>query len=91
MEVRALEVGHGLKVLLPYGIPLMMNQEEHDWHLRGSGKAGLTWEVSATCAACSTVSSSSVPMTVPIHGSIGLRGIITRTSHLSMPWAIEMG
>jgi hypothetical protein len=47
-------------------------------------------EVSATCAVCSTVSSSSTPMTVVIHGSIGLRGITTLTSHLSWPWVIDM-
>jgi hypothetical protein len=40
-------------------------------------------EVSATCAVYSMVSSSSTPMTVAIHGSIGLRGITTLTSHLS--------
>jgi hypothetical protein len=42
MEVRALEVGHGLKALLSHGIPLITNQEERDWHLRGSGEAVLT-------------------------------------------------
>jgi hypothetical protein len=47
-------------------------------------------EVSVTCAVCSTVSSSLTLMTVAIHGSIGLRGITTWTSHLSWPWAIDM-
>jgi hypothetical protein len=47
-------------------------------------------EVSATWAVCSMVSSSSTPMTVVIHGSVGLRGITTLTSHLSWPWAIDM-
>jgi hypothetical protein len=37
VEIRALEVGHGLNVLLPYGIPLITNQEERDWHHDGSG------------------------------------------------------
>jgi hypothetical protein len=35
-------VGHGLKALLSHGIPLITNQEERDWHLRGSGEAVLT-------------------------------------------------
>jgi hypothetical protein len=30
VEVRALEVGHGLKTLLPYGVLLIMNQEKGD-------------------------------------------------------------
>jgi hypothetical protein len=47
-------------------------------------------EVSAICAVCSTVSSSSTLMTVAIHGSVGLMGITTLTLHLSWPWAIDM-
>jgi hypothetical protein len=42
MEVRALEVIRGLKVLLPYGITLIMNREERDWHLLSSSEAALT-------------------------------------------------
>jgi hypothetical protein len=30
VEVRALEVGHGLKTLLPYGVLLILNREKHD-------------------------------------------------------------
>jgi hypothetical protein len=30
MEVSALEVGHGLKALLPYGALLIPNREKHD-------------------------------------------------------------
>jgi hypothetical protein len=30
MEVRALEVGHGLKTLLPYGVLLLLNWEKCD-------------------------------------------------------------
>jgi hypothetical protein len=36
MEVRALEVGHGLKALLPYGVPLIPNQEQRDRQCRCS-------------------------------------------------------
>jgi hypothetical protein len=42
VEVRALEVGHGLKVLLPYGIPLITNREERDLHLLSSSEVALT-------------------------------------------------
>jgi hypothetical protein len=30
VKVRALKVGHGLKVLLPYGVLLILNQEKRD-------------------------------------------------------------
>jgi hypothetical protein len=40
-------------------------------------------EVSATSAVCSMVVSSSMLMMVPVHGSAGLRGIITLVSHMS--------
>jgi hypothetical protein len=42
MEVRALGVRHGLKMLLPHGILLVSNQEERDWHRSGVGEAALT-------------------------------------------------
>jgi hypothetical protein len=34
MEVRALKVRHGLKVLLPYGVLLILNWEKHDRQCR---------------------------------------------------------
>jgi hypothetical protein len=89
MEVWALRVGHGLKTLLPYKILLVMNWKERDWHHDGVGKAALT-QGGKTCVVCSTVSSSSTPMTVAFHGSVGLRCITVLTSHLSWPWAIDM-
>jgi hypothetical protein len=42
IQVRALEVGHGLKALLPHGIFLIPNWEKRDRHHCGSGKATLT-------------------------------------------------
>jgi hypothetical protein len=42
VEVRALELGHGLKVLLPYGVLLILNQEKHDRQCCSSGEAVLT-------------------------------------------------
>jgi hypothetical protein len=41
VEVRVLEVGHSLKALLSYGVPLIMNREESEWHLHGSSEAAL--------------------------------------------------
>jgi hypothetical protein len=38
MEVRALEVEHGLKTLLPYGVLLILNQEKHDRQCCSSGE-----------------------------------------------------
>jgi hypothetical protein len=42
IEVRAVEVRHGLQVLLPHGIFLIPNGEKHDGHHGGSGEATLT-------------------------------------------------
>jgi hypothetical protein len=41
VEVRALEVGHGHKTLLPYGVLLIPDQEKHDSKCGGSGEAVL--------------------------------------------------
>jgi hypothetical protein len=42
MEVRALEVRHNLKALLPYVVLLILNQEKHDRQCCYSGEAVLT-------------------------------------------------
>jgi hypothetical protein len=39
--VRALEVRHGLKTLLPYGVLLILNWEKHDRQCCSSGMAVL--------------------------------------------------
>jgi hypothetical protein len=44
MEVRALEVGHGLKTLLPYGVLLIPNWEKRDRQCCSSGEAVLAQE-----------------------------------------------
>jgi hypothetical protein len=41
MEVRALEVRHGLKTLLPYGVLLILNQEKCRRQCCSSGEAVL--------------------------------------------------
>jgi hypothetical protein len=42
VEVSALEVGHGLKTLLPYGVLLIPNREKRDRQCCSSGEAVLT-------------------------------------------------
>jgi hypothetical protein len=42
VEVRALGVGHGLKVLLPHRILLVTDRKECDWHHGGVGEAAVT-------------------------------------------------
>jgi hypothetical protein len=41
VEVKSLEDGHGLKTLLPYGVPLIPNREKHDRQCYSSGEATL--------------------------------------------------
>jgi hypothetical protein len=42
VEVRALEVRHGLKTLLPYGVLLILNREKRDRQCCSSGEVILT-------------------------------------------------
>jgi hypothetical protein len=42
VEVRALEVGHGRKMLLPYGVLLIPDQKKHDRQCGGSSEVVLT-------------------------------------------------
>jgi hypothetical protein len=42
MEVRALDVRHNLKALLPYGVLLILNREKHDRWCCSGGEAVLT-------------------------------------------------
>jgi hypothetical protein len=46
-------------------------------------------EVRAMCAISSTLVSGSLSMIDPDHGSMGSKGIITLTSHWSMPLVVE--
>jgi hypothetical protein len=83
MKVRALEVGHSLKVLLPYKVVLIPNQES----VIGSAAVAVRWyshmEAMAMCTIISTPVSGSLPTTDPDHGCAGSRGIVTLTSHQS--------
>jgi hypothetical protein len=42
VEVRAIEVGHGLKMLLPYGVLLILNREKRDRQCCSSGEVVLS-------------------------------------------------
>jgi hypothetical protein len=75
VEVKALDVGHGLKVLLPYGVLLILNWEKRDRQCCSSG------EVRAMCAIISMLVLGSLPMRDLDHGSVGSKGIVTLTSH----------
>jgi hypothetical protein len=88
IEVQALDVGHGLKALLPHRIFLNLNREQRDQHRGGSGEATLTqsgeWDV------CHLLDGGVRLTADDIHGSIGLRGIITLASYTSRPSNIDM-
>jgi hypothetical protein len=71
VEVRALGVGHSLKTLLPHRILLVTDWKERDCHRGGVDEAALTQGGECDVCVCSTVSSSSTPMTIAIHGSVG--------------------
>jgi hypothetical protein len=78
VQLRALGVGHGLKTLLPHRILLVTDQKYRDCIAAVSARCFSHKEVSATCAVYST------PMTVAIHGSVGLRGITKKNSNLNL-------
>jgi hypothetical protein len=81
MEVRALEVGHDLKTLLPCGVLLISNRESMIGSAAVAARRSSHKEVRAKCTISSTLMSSSLPMMDPDHGSVGSKGIITLTSH----------
>jgi hypothetical protein len=89
VEVRALEVGHGLKMLLPYGVLLILNREKRDRQCCSSGEAVLAQGGESDVRHQLNTVSGSLPMTDPDHGSVGSKGIITLTSHWSMPWVVD--
>jgi hypothetical protein len=88
VEVRALEVGHGLKALLPYRVLLILRR-----NAIGSATVATMWsshrEVRAMCAIISTLVSGSLPMTDPNPSFVGLKGIVTLSSHLSKSWVLD--
>jgi hypothetical protein len=81
VEVRALEVGHGLKTLLSYGVLLIPNREKHDRQCGNSGEVVLAQGGESDVR---HQLNGGVGLTAddgPNHGSMGSKGIITLTSH----------
>jgi hypothetical protein len=89
VEVRALEVGHGLKMLLPYRVLLILNREKRDRQCCSSGEAVLSQGGESHVRHQLNAMSGSPPMMDPDHGSMGTKGVITLISHWSMPWAVD--
>jgi hypothetical protein len=87
--VRALEVRHGLKALLPHAVFLILNQEKHGRHRCGSSEATLTQR--GECDVCRLLNGG-VGLAVD-DGSRpqlrGVEGIVTLVSHMSRPSTID--
>jgi hypothetical protein len=89
VEVRALEVGHGLKTLLPYGVLLILNQEKCNRQccsssgvvLAQGGESHVRHQLNAGVEPTANAD--------PDHGSMGSKGIIPLTSHWSMLWVVD--
>jgi hypothetical protein len=89
VEVRALEVGHGRKTLLPYGVLLIPDRKKGDRQCGGSGEWSSHREVRAMCAIISMPVLGSLSVTDPDHGLAGSKGIVTLTSHLFKSWTLD--
>jgi hypothetical protein len=71
VKVRALEVKHGLKVLLPYGVLLIRIRRSAIYSAAVEARRFSHREVRAMCAIISTPVLGSLPMTDPDHSSVG--------------------
>jgi hypothetical protein len=89
VEVRTLEVGHNLKMLLPYGVLLIPNRGSAIGSAEVAVRRSSHKEVRAMCTISSMLVSGSLPMMDPNHGSVGSKGIVTLSSHWSMRWAMD--
>jgi hypothetical protein len=89
VEVRALEVKHCLKAMLPYVVLLIQIGRSTIGNATVTARRSLHREVRVMCAIISTPMSGSLPMTDPDHGTVGLKGIVMLTLHLSEPWAMD--
>jgi hypothetical protein len=72
--VRALEVGHGRKTLLPYGVLLILDRKERNRQCGGSGEAVLTQRGEGDVRHHLNAVSGSLSMTEPDHGLAGSKG-----------------
>jgi hypothetical protein len=89
VEVRTLEVGHSLKMLLPYRVLLIPNRGSAIGSAAVAVRRSSHKEVRAMCAISSTPVSGSLSMMDPNQGSVGSKGIVTLSSHWSMRWAMD--
>jgi hypothetical protein len=89
VEMRALEVGHGLKALMLYGALLIPNREKRERYCCYSSEAALT-QLGKSGVCHHLVGGVGLAADDrPDHSSMGSMGTITLTSHTSMPWAME--
>jgi hypothetical protein len=79
--MRALEVGHGLKTLLPYGVLLILNQEKRDRQCCSSGEVVLAQRGESDVRHQLNAGVGLAAMTDLDHGSMGSKGIVTLTSY----------
>jgi hypothetical protein len=88
VEVRALEIRHNLKALLPYGVLLILNQGKRGRQCCCSGEVVLTQggESDVCHHLDAGVKLATDNRTRP---SVGLKGIVMLTSHLSKSWALD--
>jgi hypothetical protein len=90
VEVRPLEVGHGLKTLLPYGVLLIPNREKRDRQYCSSGEAVLAQGGESDVHHQLNAGVGLAADDGPQPWLRGVKGIITLTSHWSMPWAVDI-
>jgi hypothetical protein len=89
MEVRALEVGHGFKALLPYGVLLILNREKRDRQCCCSCEAVLTQGGEGDVRHHLNAGVGLAADNGPDHGCTGSKGIIMLTSHMSKSWILD--
>jgi hypothetical protein len=89
MEMRALEVRHSRKALLPYGVLLIPNWENHDRQCGSSGEAVLAQGGESDVHHHLYAGAGLTADDGPDHGSVGSKGIIMLTSHLSKLWTLD--
>jgi hypothetical protein len=91
MEVRALEVRHGLKALLPYGVHLISNREKRDRQCCNSGVAVLAQGGEGDVRHHLNASVGLTADNNHDHGFVGSKGIITLTCTYPScgPWTAD--
>jgi hypothetical protein len=81
---------HSLKELLLYGVLLILNWEKHDRQCCSSGEAVLTQGGESDVHHHLNAGVELATDDGPRPRLCGLKGIVTLTSHLSKPWAMDI-